>query len=1360
MADFFADGRLFPQDIQALENANYIDEIYSNNGRDNHILKQDFEKIVYSPEFKVLGCLNGYLFSSEGAYVAKYTLDGLQIAKINLETVHGTFYEGCKHFYCWFENVLYKVTEQLEIEWSKEFDLNIASTYIDYRGDCYILFESSRTIRKILKSGEESVYIDGSDNPEHDVILYRIFITKGGGWLYVLGTEHYGYNNTMDVFIDKYNTRTWEKVDRLIESSTAFVSENDTDYQFIDFVLSGDYYYLLAKTNLIKINIKGMHYWHNTNYMFEYKPMAFTDSTYSDHFYLSSNSSNAREEGCITDHVVVYEKIDGNGNTIWNVSLTTDDDIDFSWASYREKLYISMRAYVEAYKEYILSVNDDEVLFHTRNNKLIKVIKYNSEEIFSADNYYGMRLLASEIKDGIEKTEYSPLLHDDGDMINEDEDLLLLPLENEHYTDLDNYEYKYLLASQYRLDPPEVSLLYTKSLQPMLTKLKNVIKTKAPIIPDTVHEFITNPNGVYLDTSRDFDLVRARFRYSFDKYLLADLNMFSDEIITKKLGYTIITKKYGHDIIMKTRKIYSYVFGKYSEMDMIAQWLKENGVMDTNLPDIVEELRHHTYDAIQDIQIAGTPQIYDVNAYKQFEYTFDGNKYINNTWGTQIFSCTNLPWDKRKCIAKIYIDSLANIIKKQEMRPIIFFLNGKAIPWSDCTIVRDWSYSYLLIKNHDPYETELSSIIFPCDIRYGEDNNVLDEDQVNGYFYFDDEGKSLYFEDRENTAIRVEVIDRNVWGSPTTETPFAPDGTSLFEVMNKQDQKASQRNLIVFEEGLLFPEARHYMMDKGKDVFEYIRTEPLDVMVKAFYWIKANAYYGLEEKPKNQALMLDLKYDEAIYGGPTYTGPEESNIAPLSYEHQYYEWAPSPITVPYVPFNFRMKRSNTYEQNIADAVSYILQYDASLFKDYWKKLSIISTFVYDGEYIINRVPKDGGWLLMPRSRKSNFDDYIIVFRNNRLYEYYKEIDYTDCYFKIPIFNHIERTDTLEIIHFKNINNNYYTMTVNKDEPDYLPEDIRYNDFLLSGNSPSTEDVYIPFNRETSIQYDIGFSYRNNFENNKYKNTDIVLNDEFYYGKEINVYSKRQFHYMYYNIFSPKHEINLSPDFRFCHDKSKYMVFLNGRKLPDECWKLNIMSNEVNRKYISIEFGRYFYTSEGDLVEIFYLPISRVVDPSGQISASHTDGDFDKSLISIYSKDKWYHYNTIYQQFGFDKELYNVYCNGEKINISSVDNIHNSAFAVDNSVLNKIMENSDDWFTLLAGYFGEPQSLSARFTSAPMFDLETYTIPEYLLGRIWAYSDLWSYSFYEDEYNLHLVAEERSESSIREALRNAVIRSKR
>lgn len=1263
-----------PSDLKVLQDSEYY---YPSSSRDNYILKEDFEKVVHSPEFKVLGCLNGYIFTSEGVYLGKYTTDGVQIAKIHLETLHGSFYEGCSHFYCWYENTLFKVSDQLEIEWTKEFDLNIASAYIDYRGDCYIVFNTSRTIRKILKTGEETVFIDGADDPSTIGHIHRLYITKGGGWLYALGAEEYNFDNKVRVFIDKYNTRTWDKVERIIVSDSI-----RSDTNFIDFTMSGDYFYLVEDYAITKVNVKGKHYWDRfTGYETgKFRKVEFTDNPYTDDFHYIAG----------VDELNWYKfgKSSVNGNTIWeSSSVETDDDVDFNMAYYQNKIYTTVRAYVQPKKGYVLSLDDDRVVFQTRNGHLVKVVMYNTEEIYSADNYYGYRLLADSIKDGIEKIEYSPLLHDDGDMINEDEDLLLLPLENEHYTDLENYDYKYLLASRYKMDPPELSLLYTKALQPMLTKLKNVLKTKTPVIPDTVHEFITNMEGARLDSSKDFDIVRARYRYSFDKYLLADINMFATDIITKNLGYTIITKKYGHDIIMKTRKIYSYVFTKYDELDMIAEWLKENGVMDTNLPDYVEELRHHTLDAIQDIQIAGTPQVYDVQAYKQFEYTFNGYKYPNNTWGTQIFSCTNLPWDKRKCIAKIYIDSLANIIKKQEMRPILFFLNGKAIPWSDCTIVRDWSYSYLLIKNHDPYETELSSIIFPCDIRYGEDNKVLSEDQINGYFYFDKDGKSLSFTDRQDTAIRVEVIDKNVWGAPTSITPN--EYGFSFEVLNKEDQVSSERNMIIFEDNLLYTDARYHLREYGKDVFTYERTETEYVDVKAFYWIKANSYLGLQEKPLNQSDMLKNSVVTAESEGST----TDYNLAPL-----------------YEPFNFKMDRKKKYEDNIANAISYIMQYDSSLLIKYWKDFANTTSFIFEGEYLINRVPKDGGWLLMPRSRKTNLDDYIIVFRNNHLYEFYKEIDYTDCYFKIPIFNHVGRNDIIEVVHFKGVDNNYYSLKVDKDEPDYLPENLRYDNFLLCGNSPSTSAVYIPFDRETSIQYKLDFRYKNNFtESGKYLNTNIELDDEYYYGKEINVFSKRQFHYMYYNIFSPKTEINLSPDFRFCHQKERYMVFVNGNKIDPKYWDLQTMTNEVKRKYISINFG--FKLIEEDLVEIFYLPVDCVSDISTYISTNN-----DKVYFASYYQDTF--------GFPFDKDLFHVYIDGARLNYTQVDNIAKDRFAVDYSTLNSLVGNNS-WI-----YDRESIMLPARADDGndddgPSAELVSYVSPEALLSKLYSYSDLWS-----------------------------------
>src|SRR5699024_4474368 len=140
----------------------------------------------------------------------------------------------------------------------------------------------------------------------------------------------------------------------------------------------------------------------------------------------------------------------------------------------------------------------------------------NEDELFSPDNYYGMYLLADQIKEGIPKIVYHPLRHDDGDMINEDGDVLLLPEENFNYTDPENYDYKYLLCSNYSVDANDFSIIFAKNYRPVITKLKNVIKTKQPYLPDRIHEFILSMPGNRIDTMQDYDLIRRRFMYSYD----------------------------------------------------------------------------------------------------------------------------------------------------------------------------------------------------------------------------------------------------------------------------------------------------------------------------------------------------------------------------------------------------------------------------------------------------------------------------------------------------------------------------------------------------------------------------------------------------------------------------------------------------------------------------------------------------------------------------------------------------------------------------------------------------------------------------------------------------------------------------
>lgn len=1235
------------EDIKLLDGKDIYDT-----SNEKYVLSRDFEKIIVSPEYKILGFLNDYIYSSSGEYLVKSNINGKDIAEVKLNIDHASFYEGLSIFYAYIDNILYQVSENLEIKWSKSFQSNIQDVVVDGLGNLYIIFESSRAIRKFLKDGTDLLYIDNSDDVTKTVKLYKQFITKGGGWLYILGSQYWDYDNKVEVFIDKYDTRKGIKIERQIIDYNSNVSTEDPLYEFINFYIKGDYIYIYGKQYIRKINIKGIEMW---TYLTEYdtisesfndlKRISYSDNTFEEYLYFVEDLYNTNGH--------VFGKLQLNGRELWKFTMQESlKSADFNICIYKDKIYTTAKTTLKFKSSYVLALDDQKVLFRIKDGSLVELVEYDNKELNSSDNYYGKYLLGDKIKEGIDKIVYVPLLHDTGDIINEDSDVLLLPVENEHFNDPENYDTFQLVSSQYTLTPNKNSILSSKNGKFLSTKSKNIFKTKEAYSPELVYDYILTKEGNRLDTMDNKDLIRARYQYAFNKKLLADRNKFFDYIMSKSDDY-IITKKHGHRIVKKTREIYKYVLSKYSDINLIREWLLQNGLMKTLLPKYVDELRHHTVSMINDIQIAGTPTIYDIKPTKVFSYTFDGLEYPIRTWGTQIFTCVNLPFDKRRCQNRIYIDSIANLVKNKDIRPFIVFLNGKAIPWSKCTIIRDWSYTYLMIKDTNPYETNLECILFPCLIRYGEDSNILDSEEFP-HFYFDENGNLT--ETVSNIKTRIEIIDQNVIG----ET-IAYD-EKYIEVKNNYNQLASEKNIFVFEDNALFSDSRFYIQEQGKDVFTYLR-DPKDTVFKTFYYIKANPYYGLLYKIPNGSETKNQMVNKA-----------QDNDIPSLYDN----FMP--------PFDFKLYRTKPYDVNIANAVEYIMNYDMSLLIQYYKDQSNLKSYTFTGEELIRRIPDDGGYLVMPRCRRNGLDDYVIVFKNNELYEYNKQIEYSTKDFKIPIFNHVKMDDIIEILHFQNVDNSYYTLTIDSD-PDYLPSYLRYDNFLLFGNSPSGKPIYDKFSVENSIQYDIDFTYKNRFnEKGQYIDSKIELKDKYYMNKSINMCSKRQFRHMYYNIYSERNSFNLSPDFRFCHLKNHYLVFVNGKRLESSEWVLNIMdNNNPNLKYINITTNNNLVL--GDYIEIFYLP-----DAFEEISVSNTDskryGD-----ICIDMEDLGY---------SFDKDLFMIFVNGQKINYNFIDNINNHRIRIKNDITSNSANNIIQNITVLK-----------------------FLQPDELLGKLWSYSDQWS-----------------------------------
>ena len=212
--------------------------------------------------------------------------------------------------------------------------------------------------------------------------------------------------------------------------------------------------------------------------------------------------------------------------------------------------------------------------------------------------------------------------------------------------------------------------------------------------------------------------------------------------------------------------------------------------------------------------------------------------------------------------------------------------------------------------------------------------------------------------------------------------------------------------------------------------------------------------------------------------------------------------------------------------------------------------------------------------------------------------------------------------------------------------------LRYNNLLLFGNSYSGKGEYDDFNVENNIQYQIDFDYKNNFNQyGKYINTEIQLLDSYYIGKEINICSKRQFHSMYYNVHNNtgRTVFDLEPEFRFCHNKNQYMIFVNHLKLNSDQWILNVMTNDNQIEMMSIEVKNPLY--ENDIIHIFYIP-----EPYEEIIMENHQNNSGDIIMDVSNLE-----------YPFDNELFLIFLDGRKSLISDVRNISSNRIKISNKV---------------------------------------------------------------------------------------------
>ena len=430
-------------------------------------------------------------------------------------------------------------------------------------------------------------------------------------------------------------------------------------------------------------------------------------------------------------------------------------------------------------------------------------------------------------------------------------------------------------------------------------------------------------------------------------------------------------------------------------------------MMDERFVDKIEDLRHHTYSRVTELQKNLCPMVKKAYLNYQFDYWYEGYKY--NLWedNKHLYAVNEIPYCYDNELKNTtFRDTLDNLVAQSKVWPFLLFINGVAIRWSKINIIHDYDYSYMIIDDFAPdYSVYATIITFPIaakNIRYGEDNDILTTSSRKG-LYFDKDGKRLETTDFAEISLRLEILDENIYfkqvdisNSEFLEFEDLPDG--YVPTLN---------NIITFNSD------GTYNNDgpSNKVVDIYNGTLGLFKLIKDTTDIKwAILMYNMKDINKENSSLYDRLNDfdkDSIVKLMKETDPESEDWNTLV----------NPLIT---TFDFDHEFGKSYEENIANAAKYITRYDYRIWRDAFIKGLNIKSLSYTGKDF-KLMSDDKGYVHFSRDRNDTIEDVVIMFVNHKVYQYMIDVIYDTNTINLPIFGILDN-DHVEIIKFSKCNN--------------------------------------------------------------------------------------------------------------------------------------------------------------------------------------------------------------------------------------------------------------------------------------------------------------------------------------------------
>ena len=737
--------------------------------------------------------------------------------------------------------------------------------------------------------------------------------------------------------------------------------------------------------------------------------------------------------------------------------------------------------------------------------------------------------------------------------------------------------------------------------------------------------------------------------------------------------------------------------------------------MTTYIENRINKVCNQTDTNLADVQARNNIKYYKPEIIQINKYVIDDYEYKINTEEdslVRLLKILNLPmtantpmnfYGKEDATFK-YAMTYREAVERKYVPPIIFLKKkygepySIALDWEEIWICKNGLDVYLILENYGKSYTldDLYGISLPLGGKYiNRTLNPSFKPRRSSILFNEDGIPVLVSIDRDGNYDQ-EVFDSYSFGYDIynkdiicSEFGFEQGSSNRGFIMSLEDGcELFVDSIILYKDGDLMTNSNDHIEKVNSNTFVINDTEDVDYTLKVYYYTdtirSCNNIYHLDTD--NRKMYLRAKYSQSL----------DSKFLPL--------YDTLNLDKKEIDIKYRKTEVDEYGNVMHSDPEYLSNYRESLYDNFEKILKYrkdllyprgedtefnkdnISVYHIPGKVIMDQEDPDTFTVTLNQKLWYKENGEIggtckpVIFVNNKLYTKYHTLEMHNNGTYSFNSSCINRDDDVEIYYFGQTPNihitNHKICTIPSDTKT-IDCGINMRNALIFEKEPIPVGYDLSEIKTDTLQYHIPFEATINGDGSY----TIIFEDESYYDTEVVVVPNTQF-ITFSDVAEEGEAVNivLPESFKYAHNIDQYMVFINGRRISNDCLEFNIPKKDNPFYELSIYSSIIF--AEGDRADVIYLPFS-MNEVCNEISIPNN------AVLKSFQHDF---------PFGLNLENYMIFVNGMKINNNEIEIVSDDTFKLKQNVystdnlsiiniatvptqIDKLF-NTDDWNNLV------------------------------------------------------------------------------